>query len=740
MMTNASAAKNSIVATLLTCSDLLLSRAACARSTNYARPMIPMVLAPCVNITLNVPRDARYDILFEPVKIGPVIAKNRFFQVPHCNGMGHAKPSSHAAMRRIKAEGGWAVVSTEEVEIHPSSDLSPYVEGRLWDDSDIPCLELMTRAVHRYGALAAIELVHAGMNATNLYSREAPLAPSHIATPANYIPAQARAMTKADIRAFRRRHRQAALRARRAGFDIVYVYAAHGLSLPMHFLQKRHNQRCDEYGGSLENRARLLRELIEETKEAVGGDCAVAVRFAVDEVRGADGMTAAGEGREVVSLLAELPDLWDVNVSDWANDSKTSRFAPEGFQEDFVRFVKTVTSKPVVGVGRFTSPDAMVSQIRRGVLDFIGAARPSIADPFLPNKIDAGEIDDIRECIGCNVCVTGDYTMTPIRCTQNPTMGEEWRKGWHPERIPPRSGNDSFLIVGAGPAGLECARLLGRRGYEIHLVEADAELGGRVTRESRLPGLAAWARVRDYRVNQLNKMPNVTILRASAVTADHVLEFAAQRVVLATGARWRRDGIGRANARVIPGFDLIGRVFTPEDIFGGARTPGSAIVFDDDHYYLGGVLAEKLRVDGIEVTLVTPAERASAWTINTLEQHQIQKHLLELGVAIVSNHNIVEFDGSRATLECTFTGRRRSCAAASIVTVTSRLPNDSLADALAAAPDAVAAAGIVSIASIGDCLAPATIAAAVYAGHRYAREFDWPESDAVGFKRELAGI
>ncbi|MGO9514982.1 MAG: FAD-dependent oxidoreductase [Steroidobacteraceae bacterium] len=683
-----------------------------------------------------MPRDSRYDILFEPVKIGPVVAKNRFFQVPHCNGMGHAKPRSHAAMRGVKAEGGWAVVSTEEVEIHPSSDLSPYVEGRLWDDSDIPSLELMTQAVHQHGALAAIELVHAGMNAANLYSRENPLAPSHITTAANYSPAQARAMSKADIRAYRRWHRQAAVRARRAGFDVIYVYAAHSLSLPMHFLQKRHNHRRDEYGGSLANRARLLRELIEETKEAVGGDCAVAVRFAVDELRGADGLSVAGEGREVVEMLAELPDLWDVNVSDWANDSMTSRFAAEGFQEEFVRFVKTVTSKPVVGVGRFTSPDTMVSQIRRGILDFIGAARPSIADPFLPRKIENGAIDDIRECIGCNVCVTGDSTMTPIRCTQNPTMGEEWRKGWHPERIPPRSGDDTFLIVGAGPAGLECARLLGRRGYAVHLVEAGAQLGGRVTRESKLPGLTAWARVRDYRVNQLNKMQDVAILRGSAVTAEHILEFGATRVVLATGSRWRRDGVGRANAFAIRGFDLPGRVFTADDVIDGVVPQGATVVFDDDHYYLGALLAEKLRADGLEVTLVTPADRVSAWTVNTLEQHAIQKHLLELGVTVVANHNVVEFDGTRATLECTFTGRHSSVSAFSIVAVTSRLPNDALAEALDA-PDAVAAAGIASVTSIGDCWAPSTIAAAVYAGHRYAREFDWPQSDAVGFTREL---
>jgi dimethylamine/trimethylamine dehydrogenase len=686
-----------------------------------------------------VTRDPRFDRLFEPVRIGPVVAKNRFYQVPHCNGMGYARPQAHAGMRAVKAEGGWAVVSTEEVEIHPTSDISPFIEGRLWDDRDIPALAMLADAIHRHGALAAIELVHAGMNAANLYSREVSIAPSHVTNPHNYVPAQARAMTKRDIRDYRRWHRDAALRARRAGFNIIYVYAGHGLSLAMHFLQSRYNHRTDEYGGSLVNRARLTRELIEDTKDAVGTDCAVALRFAVDELRGGDGISAGGEGRELVALLAELPDLWDVNVSDWPNDSQTSRFAPEGFQEEFVGFVKQVTKKPVVGVGRFTSPDTMVSQVRRGILDFIGAARPSIADPFLPNKIAAGDVDDIRECIGCNVCVTGDYTMTPIRCTQNPTMGEEWRKGWHPEIMPPRTGSDSFLIVGGGPAGLECARMLGGRGYTVHVADAALELGGRVTRESRLPGLAAWARVRDYRLNQLKKMQNVQILRGSRVSAGEILEFGAERVVLATGARWRRDGVGRANTRPIPGFNREYGVLTPDDLMDGASAAGRVVVFDDDHYYLGAILAEKLRNEGCEVTLITPAERASAWTVNTLEQHAVQRHILNRGVELMLNRNAVEYDGAHIALECTYTGRRNLIAADTVVTVTSRLPDEELALSLADNPEAVAAARITSITSIGDCLAPSTLAAAVYAGHRYAREFELPPDDGAWFRRELTG-
>jgi dimethylamine/trimethylamine dehydrogenase len=677
-------------------------------------------------------RDPRYDILFEPVRIGPVTARNRFYQVPHCNGMGHAMPEAHAAMREMKAEGGWAVVSTEECEIHPSGDVSPYIEARLWDDRDIPALALMCEKVHAHGALAAIELTHNGPTASNLYSREVALAPSH--QPLKYgYPQQARAMTLRDIREYRRWHREAALRAKRAGFDIVYVYAAHDLSLAMHFLQRRRNQRKDEYGGTLENRVRLLRELLMDTKEAVGDKCAVALRFATEEFLGEEGVHES-EAREIVALLADLPDLWDVNIAAWYMDSQTSRFAPEGFQEPFTAWVKQITSKPVVGVGRFTSPDTMVSQIRRGVLDFIGAARPSIADPFLPRKIEEGLIEDIRECIGCNICVSGDMTVTPIRCTQNPTMGEEWRKGWHPERIAPKRSDKRVLIVGAGPAGLEAARALGQRGYEVHLAEASRELGGRVNLESRLPGLQQWARVRDWRLTQLNKLANVSIYRENTVSAQDVLEFGAECVVLATGSKWRADGFGRTNTAPIPGLDRAS-VFTPDDLMRGRMPDGPVLVFDDDGFYMGSVMVDVLCAAGREVVFVTPEDVVASWTVYTQEFRHVQKRIRSLPVEIHTAHNLLAIEGNRAVLACVYSGRERTIECASILLVTSRLPNEELELALRAGENDWAAAGIQSVTAIGDCLAPGLIAHAVYSGHRYAQELDAPLEGEVRFRR-----
>jgi len=684
-------------------------------------------------------RSAHYDILFEPVRIGPVTAKNRFYQVPHCNGMGHRAPSGMAAMRRVKAEGGWAVVCTEVCEIHPSADVSPHSEARLWDDADIPALARAADAIHQFDALAGVELGHHGFRAQNRTTREIPMGPSSH-TVVSYDPVQSSVMDKQDIRNLRRWHTAAARRAKRAGFDLIYIYAAHGLVTPMQFLSRRYNQRTDEYGGSLENRVRLLRELIQDTKEAVGDTCAVPVRICVDELIGPAGLCSDGEGREVIEMLADLPDLWDLTVGDWSNDSRPSRFGEEGVHEQHVSFVKQVTGKPVVGNGRFTSPDTMVSQVRRGILDFIGAARPSIADPFLPRKVEEGRMGDIRECIGCNICAAADNTYTPIRCTQNPTMGEEWRRGWHPEYIPARESEDQVLVVGAGPAGLECAVALGKRGYDVMVAEASDELGGRSAREPRLPGLAIWGRVREYRVEQFNQLANVQVYLGSAMTAQDILDTGASRIVIATGSHWRLDGVARYHRSPIVDLDQ-SALFTPDDVMDGKPIAGPVILYDDDHYYMGGVIAEKLRLQGLDVTLVTPAPLASAWTVNTLEQTRIQRRLLEVGVQIRANEALVGFQSGEATLACAFTGNLRTEPARSIVMVTARMQNDALYEDLLARADDWSGVGIKTVERIGDAVAPGTIAAAVFSGHRYARELDRePWADGVPFLRENAQL
>lgn len=277
---------------------------------------------------------------------------------------------------------------------------------------------------------------------------------------------------------------------------------------------------------------------------------------------------------------------------------------------------------------------------------------------------------------------------------------------------------------------MEAAVALGKRGYPVTLVEATRELGGRVTRESRLPGLAEWARVRDARETQINKLENVEVFFESRVTAEEVREFGADCVVVATGAQWRGDGVGRWHEEPIEGADRP-TVFTPDHVMDGGTLSGSVVVFDDDHYYMGGVMAEALRVQGHEVTLVTTQPEVSSWAHKTNEQERVQARLLELGVRI-EPATAVDFIGDGyVEVSCAYTEEEREIEAENVVLVTSRAPVDALYHALL---------GHSGLQRIGDCHAPGTIATCVYAGHRYARELDEEPNSGVPFRREHARI
>jgi dimethylamine/trimethylamine dehydrogenase len=686
-----------------------------------------------------VSRDARYDVLFEPVRIGPKRMKNRFYQTPYSTGFGVDKPRGEAAFRAVRAEGGWAVVNTDISSIHPESDLRGFcADSRIWSDADVRALSLIADGIHEHEALAGIELYYGGSVGPNDWSR----------LPARGVSQRTGDLTwshscyemdTAEIAELRGFFVEAARRSRKADFDIVNVCANSQMNIVQQFLMPFFNHRMDEYGGSLENRARFLAETLEEIRGAVD-DCALTVRMTVETFAGGEGgFHADGDAFETIAMLDHLVDFWDLDVGGmspagdsamWGVGASPSRLHEAGWENRWIAKVRGATAKPIVGVGRFTSPDLMAQAVRSGPLDIIGAARPGLSDPYLPRKIEEGRIEDLRECIGCNVCVLRYSRWVPVNCTQNPTAGEEYRRGWHPERFEPASNvGKGVLVVGAGPAGMECAMVLGKRSFEhVHLVEAERQPGGAMRWIPRLPGLGEWARVVDYRQVQIERPTNVEFIPGKALSTADVLDYGAEIVIVATGSHWATDGVNPASQAPIDGASAADpNVLTPEQIMvEGKPVPGErVIVFDADGYFMGVSLAEHLARDGKRVTIVSPAGTIATTTFYTEEGPGIHRRLLELGVELEPGCAIDSYrDGVARGHGTLLPGDERAWEADSLVLVTQRFSDDGLYRELKEMEGERAEVGIGALWRVGDCVAPRLLADAIFDGHRLGREID----------------
>ena len=660
----------------------------------------------------------RHDVLFEPLQIGSKVFRNRFYSVPHA-AFPIGRRLSDVGFRRTKAEGGWAAVCGGVISIRPDS-WSGFVP-RLWDDVDRAVLARTAREVRSQGALAGIELGHAGgLGAGEKFAPAFGVSQVPDLERGRFLPKEA---DLGEIRELLDDWIDAANRAAELGYDIVYAYGGHGM-LPAQFLSPHFNRRTDAYGGPLENRARFWLELLEGMRSRIGDRCLIAGRIAA-ETFSAAGVSAA-ETLRFIEMADEFVDLWDVNVGhSWPADSAPWRAEPEGYQLQWSGKVRSVTTRPIVGVGRVTTPDAMVDILRSGVWDFIGAARPGIADPFLPRKIEEGRYEDLRECTGGNFCIAMETTGIGLSCVQNPTIGEEYRRGWHPERFAPLPDRDiRVLIVGAGPAGMECARVLGERGAtSVHLVDSGGEIGGHLRWLRRVPGHGGLGRAADYRITQLGRLEHVVVATSRELNADHVLAYGADVVVIASGSRW----VGVDTALGWPPLEQITggpAILTPEDVMvHDVRPTGSTVIWDGHGGGVAAGVAELLAVEGHLPGFATPFDRVAPALDATFEGGPCRSRLHDLGIEPRTGVTPVRFTGGGLVLRNGW-GEESTVDCEALVLVAHRVSDDGLYRDLRGNESQWGEAGIRHVWRVGDCVAPRALGLVIADGHRLGREIE----------------
>lgn len=681
----------------------------------------------------------RYAVLFEPVQLGPKTAKNRFWATPHAIGFGSDAAGSAAGYRSTRAEGGWGVVFTEATTISPEMDKTPHKMSRLWDEGDVRNLSYVAAEIKRFGALAGVELeynaaVGSMTEGRGLTPHNPVSVPGESSLSVPYA-GGLMAADKAAMEEIKRIYVQAALRARDAGFDLITLHCGHAASVLAHFLIPYYNTRTDEYGGSLENRARFAREVLTAVREAVGDDTAVGLRLGVDTLDaplglGDRGIRTNGDTPSFIEHMDDLVDYWDFVIGgfEWALDAQSSRTAAENFEKPYVDGLKRFTAKPVVNVGRLNSPDTMVDIVNAGQCDLIGAARAGIADPFLPEKIRTGNIGDIRECIGCNFCVSRDMGHVPIACTQNATTGEEFRRGWHPERFTrARNAENDVLVIGAGPAGMECAMILGKRGLRnVHLVDAAPHIGGSIDWVSRLPGRHEWRRLIEYRELQLSRLSNVETILNTRFTAQEALDYGAGIVIVATGSHYTRDGID-PYTRLPFGLETAfgKRLLTPEQVLKDESPVGDRVlVVDSDGYFMGPGIAELLAKRGHRVTLATRGEHIGEYQRLTREIPHTLNDLRRLGVTLRTETAVTPVGSDGEVLLSSADRGTEQLTVDTVVLVGTRAAEDGLYANLLRDHSQWEENEISAVHRIGDCLRPHFIAEAIFSGHRLAREID----------------
>ncbi len=648
---------------------------------------------------------SQYPHLMSPLRIGPVEVRNRMVSTAHATWLGSDfRPTpALAAYHAARAKGGIGLIIMENSRVHPTAR-GGRAALEAWHEESIPHYRKIAEAVQEHGAKIFAQLIHTGLRTASMDTEQPIWAPSGVRLPwFTEVPHQ---MSKAEIRELIEWWVRCAVNMKHAGMDGVEIHGAHGF-LVAQFISPATNFRTDEYGGSLENRARLPLELAAAVRKAIGRDMALGFRLSADELI-PNGLKL-DESTQVARWLEDSGNLDYVSIShsvEYDHMSVAQQFAdmawgPMPFVHLAEAVKRAVGDIPIIAACRIIEPSQAEGILRDGKADLVAMTRAHLADPDIGVKILEGRDGEIRQCIGSNqACVGRSNGERHTGCVINPEAGRELELG----DIEPAGEPKAVVVVGGGPAGMEAARVAAQRGHLVALYERGERLGGQINTLAKAPLRHEFGNIVAWMELQLRRLGVVVKLNSEA-TLESIRTEGAECVIVATGSLPHLPEIAGANGHGP-------RVVTVDDILERRVPLGKrALLLDDDNTFRAASAVEFLVDAGVETHYAVRAEGANSIMHPTMKP-PINKRLGEKGVLYHRFSRIQEVRGGDVILVDNFSGAERVLEGVdTIVTTAPNRPDTALYDALTAED------GALTVLMAGDCVAPRQVAEAIREGH-----------------------
>jgi 2,4-dienoyl-CoA reductase-like NADH-dependent reductase (Old Yellow Enzyme family)/thioredoxin reductase len=579
----------------------------------------------------------KFPKLFEHGFIGRLEIGNRIVMAPISTNL--ASVEGEVTQQLIDhysriAKGGVGLIIVENMCVHFPEGRHGTTQPRIDADEFIPGLHRLVQAIQQYGVKIGVELAHPGGVADVRFVKTQPVAPSSIPMKSGAV--TPRALTKEEIGELVDRFGKAALRAKKAGFDIVEIQAGHGLLINQ-FLSPLYNKRKDEFGGSLDGRIRFPKMIVEKIRDYAGKSFPISVRLGVEESE--EGGIKIEEGRQIAKKLSDVGvDAIHVTLGGTSMEKRLEPMPyPQGWRVYLAEEIKKVVDVPVIAVGVIREPWFAEKILQEGKADFIALGRALIADPQWPKKALMEEEKAIRRCFSCNECVRArHFEDLPIRCSFNPTIGidKEFatiKKTKHKKKV---------MIVGAGPAGMEAARVAALRGHDVYLFDKENQTGGALNIAAAVPGKDKLRWMVEYYAHILPKL-GVHIQLGEFVDKQKIEAFSPDIVIIATGSELAMPQI--------PGIKDVNCFSFKEALKGEVKIEREKVVV------LGGGLigletALFLASLGNDVTILKRYETISE-NIDPIYAQHLLSRLQELGVKIISKVTIMEIEQNQVLIE-----------------------------------------------------------------------------------------